>query len=79
LERYHQTLKREVNQIPYEVPLDLEVAIKQFVAFYNHRRYHKALGNVTPADVLLWFSQALKCPIVADVLQSTSGRRDIAS
>ena len=52
LERYHQTLKREVNQIPYEVPQDLEVAIKEFVAFYNHRRYHKALGNVTPADVL---------------------------
>jgi len=52
LERYHQTLKREVNQVPYEVPQDLEVAIQEFVVFYNHCRYHKALGNVTPADVL---------------------------
>ena len=49
LERYHQTLKRDVNQLPYEMPSDLETA---FVSYYNYRRYHKALGNVTPSDVL---------------------------
>ena len=52
LERYHQTLKRDVNQVPYEMPSDLEEALAAFVNYYNHRRYHKALGNVTPADVL---------------------------
>jgi len=52
LERYHQSIKHEVNQVPYEVPGDLEVAIAGFVDYYNHRRYHKALGNVTPDDVL---------------------------
>jgi len=52
LERYHQTIKRDVNQIPYELPADLEEAIAAFVGYYNHRRYHMALGNVTPADVL---------------------------
>ena len=52
LERYHQSIKHEVNQIPYEVPGDLEVAITGFVDYYNHRRYHKALSNVTPDDVL---------------------------
>ena len=52
LERYHQTLKRDVNQLPYEVPSDLEAAIVAFVSYYNYRRYHKALGNVTPSDVL---------------------------
>ena len=51
LERYHQTLKRDVNQVPYEMPSDLEEALAAFVNYYNHRRYHKALGNVTPADV----------------------------
>ena len=52
LERYHQTIKREVNQIPYELPGQLERAIADFVEYYNFRRYHKALGDVTPADVL---------------------------
>jgi hypothetical protein len=41
-----------VNQIPYELPGQLERAITDFVDYYNYRRYHKALGNVTPADVL---------------------------
>ena len=52
LERYHQSIKQEVNQVPYEAPSDLEEAISGFVDYYNNRRYHKALGNVTPDDVL---------------------------
>ena len=52
LERYHQTLKRDVNQLPYDVPRELEVAIGRFVDFYNYRRYHKALKDITPADML---------------------------
>jgi putative transposase len=52
VERYQQSLKREVNQLPYELPSQLERAIAGFVDYYNHRRYHKSIGNVTPADVL---------------------------
>ena len=52
LERYHQTIKRDVNQVPYEMPSDLEAAIAAFVTYYNCWRYHMALGNVTPADVI---------------------------
>ncbi len=52
LERYQQTVKREVNQVPYESPSQLETALAGFVDYYNFRRYHKALGDVTPADVL---------------------------
>ena len=48
LERYRQTLKRDVNQLPS----DLEAAIVAFVSYYNNRRCHQALGNVTPSDVL---------------------------
>ena len=30
----------------------MEAAIRAFVEFYNYWRYHKALKNVTPSDVL---------------------------
>ena len=52
VERYQQSLKREVNQLPYELPSQLEHAIADFIDYYNYCRYHKALGNVTSADVL---------------------------
>ena len=53
VERYQQSLKREVNQIPYEAPSQLDKAIADFVDYYNYHRYHKALGDVTPADVFM--------------------------
>jgi putative transposase len=59
VERYQQSLKREVNQLPYELPSHLERAIADFVDYYNYRRYHKALGNVTPADVLYGRREAI--------------------
>ena len=52
VERYQQSLKRVVNQLPYELPSQLEKAIADFVDYYNYRRYHKALDDVKPADVL---------------------------
>ena len=52
IERYHQSIKRDVNQTVFDLPGNLEVAISDFVSYYNYQRYHKALGNVTPADVL---------------------------
>jgi putative transposase len=52
VERYQQSLKREVNQLSYMLPSQLEQAIADFVDYYNYHRYHKALGNLTPADVL---------------------------
>ena len=36
LERYHRTLKDDINQVPYEVVEDLEAAIRDFVEFYNY-------------------------------------------
>ena len=52
IERYHRSIKGELSILPYELPSQLERAIADFVHYYNYRRYHKALGNVTPADVL---------------------------
>ena len=36
----------------YEVSGDLKEAIADFVSDYNRRRYHKALSDVVPEDVL---------------------------
>jgi Integrase core domain len=51
IERYHRTLKGQVKLVVYETPTVLERAIADFVEFYNYLRYHKGIGNVTPADV----------------------------
>jgi len=51
IERYHRTIKGEINLVPYEMPSDLVKAIESFVDYYNYRRYHEGLGDVTPYDV----------------------------
>jgi putative transposase len=51
IERYHRTIKGKINQVPYDMPGELKEAIRAFVEYYNYRRYHEGLGNVTPYDV----------------------------
>jgi len=51
IERYHRSLKAEINQLPYDLPSELRAAIGAFIEYYNYRRYHEGLGNVTPYDV----------------------------
>jgi putative transposase len=51
IERYHRSLKCEINQLPYDMPSELEKAIAAFIEYYNYHRYHEGLGDVTPYDV----------------------------
>jgi putative transposase len=51
IERYHRSLKGEINLQPYDMPSQLKQAIRAFVEYYNRRRFHEGLGNVTPLDV----------------------------
>jgi len=76
LERYHQSIKREVNQLTYEAPSHLEQAIASFVDYYNYRRYHKALSNVTPADVLHGRRQQILQRRKEVQIQTINRRRD---
>ena len=76
LERYHQSIKREVNQLTYEAPSHLKQAIADFVDYYNYRRYHKALSNVTPADVLYGRRQQILQRRKEVQIQTINHRRD---
>jgi transposase InsO family protein len=51
IERYHRSIKGEISLLPYEMPGELKKAIAAFVEYYNYRRYHEGLGDVTPYDV----------------------------
>ena len=51
IERYHRSMKNVVKLGHYYSPWEVERAVAHFVEDYNHRRYHEALQNVTPADV----------------------------
>ena len=51
IERYHRSMKNEINLQKYYLPWELEQEIERFVTYYNNKRYHESLNNVTPADV----------------------------
>ena len=44
-------MKNVIKLENYYSPGELERAIANWVAYYNHNRYHESLENVTPADV----------------------------
>ena len=59
IERWHQTLKNRILLENYYLPGDLEAQIDDFVAHYNHQRYHESLQNLTPADVYFGRGQTI--------------------
>jgi transposase InsO family protein len=51
IERYHRSLKNVICLENHYFPWQLQEAIDEFIDFYNNRRFHEALNNLTPADM----------------------------
>ena len=51
IERYHRSMKNIVKLENYYYPEQLKERLSEFVDYYNNRRYHESLQNLTPADV----------------------------
>lgn len=51
IERYHRSLKNVITLENYYLPGELEKSLGEFVEYYNNRRYHESLENLTPAQV----------------------------
>jgi transposase InsO family protein len=58
-ERWHHSLKNRILLEHYYLPGDLERKIGGFVSYYNERRYHESLNNLTPQDVWCGRGQAI--------------------
>jgi putative transposase len=59
IERYHRSMKNQILLENYYLPGQLEQRLAEFVAFYNLRRYHESLDNLTPADVYFGRGQTI--------------------
>ncbi len=53
IERWHRSLKNRILLENYYLPEELQRQIEAFVSYYNTRRYHESLNNLTPEDVWL--------------------------
>jgi putative transposase len=60
IERYHRSMKNVVKLQTFYFPWELQRAIGDFVAYYNHERYHESLDNMTPADIYFGRAKEVK-------------------
>ena len=60
IERYHRSMKNVIKLNHYFCPSELENAIDGWVKYYNERRFHESLDNLTPRDVYLGQGEKIK-------------------
>ncbi len=59
IERYHRSMTNQILRENYYLLGQLEQRMTEFVDYYNLRRYHESLNNLTPADVYFGRGQAI--------------------
>ncbi len=60
IERYHRSMKNVIKLNHYFCPSELEKAIDEWVDYYNEKRFHESLDNLTPRDVYLGQGERIK-------------------
>ena len=60
IERYHRSMKNVIKLNHYFCPSELEKAIDEWVDYYNEKRFHESLDNLTPKDVYLGQGEKIK-------------------
>ena len=60
IERYHRSMKNVIKLNHYFCPSELEKAINEWVKYYNERRFHESLDNLTPRAVYLGEGEKIK-------------------
>ena len=60
IERYHRSMKNVIKLNHYFCPSELEKAIDGLVKYYNERRFHESLDNLTHRDVYLGQGEEIK-------------------
>ena len=77
IERYHRTMKNVVKLENYFFPDELRAKLAEFVDYYNNKRYHEALGNVTPEDVYFGRAKQIKMQRQEIKMKTLKERREI--
>ena len=70
IERYHRSMKDVIKLNHYFCPSELKNAIDGWVKYYNERRFHKSLDNITPKDVYL--GQGKKIKKIREIIRQNS-------
>ena len=76
IERYHRSMKNVIKLNHYFCPSELEKAIKQWVDYYNERRFHESLDNLTPREVYL--GQGEKIKKIREIIKQNSINKRIS-
>ena len=75
IERYHRSMKNQILLENYYLPGQLEARLAEFIGYYNSRRYHESLNNLTPADVYFGRGRAVLSWRENVKLKTIEGRR----
>ena len=76
IERYHRSMKNVIKLNHYFCPSELENAIDGWVKYYNERRFHESLDNLTPRDVYL--GQGEKIKKIREIIKQNSINKRIS-